>query len=172
MNPFFPRTALRRTILKTWSGPPVSRILLYPVIHLPRIFLGALPAESRTYQPRTPKVPQGNLACSHRWFTWPVPPASHELKEPSACLGIPPVGSYPTLSPITCAGNGGFASYRPSAGLLSAALDVTVDLHLTVPRVISPGGLFYESGLCSMSPGAYILRHGTQRRVGQPRTTH
>jgi hypothetical protein len=45
------------------------------------------PSGSRAYQPDNCR---DNLACSHRWFTWPVP------------RGIPPVGSYPTLSPITC----------------------------------------------------------------------
>ena len=68
------------------QGRPVSRILLYPAIHL-RGFPG-LPEGSRAYQPDA--VRPNNLACSHRWFTWPAP------------RGIPPVGSYPTLSPITC----------------------------------------------------------------------
>src|SRR3712207_5824955 len=70
-------------------GRPVSRILLYPAIHLREITPG-LPWGSRAYQPGWSS--RDNLACSHRWFTWPVP------------CGIPPVGSYPTLSPITCAG--------------------------------------------------------------------
>jgi hypothetical protein len=38
---------------------------------------------------------------------------------------------------------------RPSAGLLSVALDVTEGLRTSVPRVIDPSGLCYESGLCS-----------------------
>src|SRR5918996_6503269 len=70
-------------------GRPVSRILLYPAIHLRGIpgplAEPRLPARGGAYAPRD------NLACSHRWFTWPVP------------CGVPPVGSYPTLSPITCA---------------------------------------------------------------------
>jgi hypothetical protein len=66
------------------------------------------------------------LACSHRWFTWPAP------------RGVPPVGSYPTLSPITCAAK---SLSRPSAGLLSVALDVTGGLRRPVPRVLSPSGL-------------------------------
>src|ERR671916_2370814 len=53
------------------------------------------------------------LACSHRSFTWPVP------------RGIPPVGSYPTLSPITCAGRG----YPLSGHRLVCSL-----LHLTWRR--------------------------------------
>src|SRR5215207_3129126 len=40
---------------------------------------------------------------------------------------------------------------RPSAGLLSVALDVTEGLRPSVPRVVSPSGLYYESGLCSTS---------------------
>ena len=68
------------------QGRPVSRILLYPAIHLRGI--PGLPEGSRAYQPDA--VRPNNLACSHRWFTWPAP------------YGIPPVGSYPTLSPITC----------------------------------------------------------------------
>jgi hypothetical protein len=90
-------------------------------------------------EPRLPARRTGGsrdiLACSHRSFTWPVP------------HGIPPVGSYPTLSPITCAeGNP-----RPSAGLLSVALDVAAGLRRAAPRVIGPSGLCYESGLCSIS---------------------
>jgi hypothetical protein len=74
------------------SGRPVSRILLYPAIHLrglkPRAPLGAAPTSPTSLL----QARRDNLACSHRSFTWPVP------------RGIPPVGSYPTLSPITCAG--------------------------------------------------------------------
>ena len=65
-------------------------------------------------------------------------------------LGIPPVGSYPTLSPITCAGGTPLAGrVRPSAGLLSVALDVAEGLRPSVPRLFGPSGLCYESGLCS-----------------------
>src|ERR671910_1371097 len=53
-------------------GRPVSRILLYPAIHL-RGIPGPLAG------PRLPArgayAPRDNLACSHRWFTWPVPTA-------------------------------------------------------------------------------------------------
>ena len=42
-------------------------------------------------------------------------------------------------------------SIRPSAGLLSLALDVAVGLRLGAPRVIGPSGLCDESGLCSTS---------------------
>jgi hypothetical protein len=105
-------------------------------------------------EPRLPaRMPLGvrdNLACSHRSFTWPVP------------RGIPPVGSYPTLSPITCDRQ---RSCDPSAGLLSVALDVTAGLRRAAPRVFSPSGLYYESGLCSANRS---LGFGSQRRVGRP----
>ena len=162
MNPFFHQTVLRRVRLKCGPGPPVSRILLYPVIHLPRKSSGLSLRRAAPTSPRPSRALRGNLACSHRSFTWPVP------------CGMPPVGSYPTVSPITCAGNGGFASYRPSAGLLSAALDVTANLPLracAVPRVFSPGGLFYESGLCSMPSGADLSTpQGTA--TGRPAPNH
>ena len=60
-------------------------------------------------------------------------------------LGMPPVGSYPTLSPITCERE----IPTPSAGLLSVALDVAEGLRPSVPRLVGPSGLCYESGLCS-----------------------
>ncbi len=64
------------------SRKPDSALSRHPS---PRAFaLGSL--RSCAYLPGD----QTFLACSHRWFTWPVP------------FGIPPVGSYPTLSPITC----------------------------------------------------------------------
>jgi hypothetical protein len=81
------------------------------------------------------------LACSHRWFTWPAP------------RGVPPVGSYPTLSPITCAGD-----LVPGHRLVCSLL------HLTWRRAYAtpPLGLLAraafpdrgvpgprESGLCS-----------------------
>jgi hypothetical protein len=79
-----------------------------------------------------------NLACSHRWFTWPVP------------RGIPPVGSYPTLSPITC------DRVSPIHRLVCSLLHLTwrracacTALAVAAPRVLSPSGLYYESGLCS-----------------------
>src|SRR5918998_6033470 len=90
-------------------GRPVSRILLYPAIHLRGI--PGLPAGAA---PTSPEGPD-NLACSHRWFTWPVP------------RGMPPVGSYPTLSPITCAAG------RPHGHRLVCSL-----LHFTQRRVGRP----------------------------------
>ena len=56
-------------------------------------------------------------------------------------------------------------SPRPSAGLLSVALDVATGLRRVAPRVVGPSGLCYESGLCSTPLG---LAFGTQRRVGRP----
>jgi len=123
------------------SGRPVSRILLYPAIHLRGI--PGLPAGAA---PTSPEGPD-NLACSHRWFTWPVP------------RGMPPVGSYPTLSPITCAA-GRPHGHRLVCSLLhltwrracayTARRNLTA-LTVVAPRVVGPSGLCYESGLCSTS---------------------
>ena len=118
------------------SGPsrkPDSALSRHPSPGL----LPRAPCGSRAYHVRRPGQ---NLACSHRWFTWPVP------------RGIPPVGSYPTLSPITCAGR--VTPLRPSAGLLSVALDVAAGLRRAAPRVLSPSGL---SGPGS-SPGSSRVR--------------
>jgi hypothetical protein len=113
---------------------------------------------SRAYQPvgafrETPL--RDILACSHRSFTWPVP------------RGIPPVGSYPTLSPITCAvwKRNMLRLYRPSAGLLSVALDVAAGL-----RRRRPSGCWPERPLLRVRTLLYILENSrTQRRVGRPR---
>jgi hypothetical protein len=109
--------------------------------------------------PTSPADSRDNLACSHRWFTWPVP------------RGIPPVGSYPTLSPITCAG--GVAPLRPSAGLLSVALDVAAGLRRAAPRVLGPSGLSGPGSSRALASPDFALHPwrevGTQRRVGRPR---
>lgn len=160
VNPFFPRTALRQTVLKTWSGaackpdPALSRHPSpggslrgspYGEPHLPA------PGPPRPcgaiWLARTGGLPGRSLAGYRRWaLTPPFQP-----------------------SPVPEAE--GFASFRPSAGLLSAALDVTADLHLTVPRVLSPGGLCYESGLCSMSSGA-DLSAPRDTATGRPAPDH
>jgi hypothetical protein len=57
-------------------------------------------------------------------------------------------------------------STDPSAGLLSVALDVAEGLRPSVPRVVGPSGLCYESGLCSTPRAGSPV---TQRRVGRPR---
>ena len=132
------------------SGRPVSRILLYPAIHLRGI--PGLPAGAA---PTSPEGPD-NLACSHRWFTWPVP------------RGMPPVGSYPTLSPITCA-EGRPHGHRLVCSLLhltwrracayTARRNLTA-LTVVAPRVVGPSGLCYESGLCSTSRAKALGRSG------------
>src|SRR5215207_8542764 len=130
-------------------GRPVSRILLYPAIHLRGLSAPGSSWRSRAYQPGLACGCRDNLACSHRSFTWPVP------------RGIPPVGSYPTLSPITCAGRG--CPLRPSAGLLSVALDVTADLRRAAPRVLSPSGLSGRGFRALASPD-FALRTGLKGR--------
>ena len=133
-------------------GRPISRILLYPAIHLRGSAPGSL-GEPRLPVQRTGWVRRDILACSHRWFTWPVP------------HGIPPVGSYPTLSPITCAeGNP-----RPSAGLLSVALDVAAGLRRAAPRVIGPSGLSDREAPVFASPD-FALHPGRSRDTATGRT--
>src|SRR5215217_5016119 len=136
-------------------GRPVSRILLYPAIHL-RGLKPRAPWGPRLPTRREECLRRDILACSHRSFTWPVP------------RGIPPVGSYPTLSPITCAGQLGGSRTAPTGHRLVCSL-----LHLTWRRayahpslgLVSPSGLCYESGLCSTSRAGSL---GPQRRVGRP----
>ena len=136
-------------------GRPVSRILLYPVIHL----RGNAPGPLR--RPRLParRLRRDILACSHRSFTWPVP------------RGIPPVGSYPTLSPITCArwSRTVVRLYGPSAGLLSVALDVAAGLRRAAPRIIGPSGLSDRKAPVFASPD-FALHPGRSRDTATGRT--
>ena len=73
-------------------GRPVSRILLYPAIHLRGV----------------PGLPKGSCAYQVRWGDAPtsqfglLAPVVYLAGPSGFRLGIPPVGSYPTLSPITC----------------------------------------------------------------------
>ena len=135
-------------------GRPVSRILLYPAIHL-RGLKPRAPWGPRLPTRREECLRRDILACSHRSFTWPVP------------RGIPPVGSYPTLSPITCAG--GHAppgmSVQPSAGLLSVALDVAAGLRRRRPSGSWPERPLLRVRTLLCTPGD----PGIQRRVGRPR---
>jgi hypothetical protein len=138
-------------------GRPISRILLYPAIHL-----RGIPGLPEGAAPTSPEGPD-NLACSHRWFTWPVP------------RGMPPVGSYPTLSPITC------AEGRPHGHRLVCSL-----LHLTWRRACAytaaqpygsrrrrPSGCWPERPLLRVRTLLYVPGEGpgTQRRVGRPEPT-
>jgi hypothetical protein len=121
-------------------GRPVSRILLYPAIHLRGLVEPRAPSRSRAYQPgefagaiwlaRTGSLPGRSLAGYRRWA---LTPPFHPSPVPKILL-------------------------RPSAGLLSVALDVAVGLRRATPRVLSPSGLSgpgypdpRESGLCSAS---------------------
>src|SRR5215207_1516275 len=140
-------------------GRPVSRILLYPAIHLRGLSAPGSSWRSRAYQPGLACGCRDNLACSHRSFTWPVP------------RGIPPVGSYPTLSPITCArwSRTVVRLYGPSAGLLSVALDVAAGLRRAAPRVIGPSGLSDRKAPVFASPD-FALHPGRSRDTATGRT--
>ncbi len=153
-------------------GRPVSRILLYPAIHL-RGIPGPLCERLR--------LPARN--ASRR-------PGQFGLLAPVVCLAGPSRDAAGGLLPHP------FTHHlcrreapRPSAGLLSVALDVTGGLRPSAPRVVGPSGLCYESGLCSTplaeAPGrsdgsdgpnplglyltGYML--GSGRRMEPPRRT-
>jgi len=104
-------------------GRPVSRILLYPAIHLrgfcPGLPVGAAPTMSgdpdKIWLARTGGLPGRSLAGYRRWA---LTPPFHPSPVPD---GVTPL--------------------RPSAGLLSVALDVTAGLRRAAPRVVSPSGL-------------------------------
>jgi hypothetical protein len=129
-------------------GRPVSRILLYPAIHLRERLPGSLgeprlpcPETGQIWLARTGGLPGRSLAGYRRWAL------------------TPPFHPSPVPEDL-----------RPSAGLLSVALDVAAGLRRAAPRVVSPSGLSgpgsgpRESGLCSASWG----NPRTQRRVGRP----
>jgi hypothetical protein len=134
-------------------GRPVSRILLYPAIHLRERFSraplrGAAPTSPERKGPgtiwlaRTGSLPGRPLAGYRRWA---LTPPFHPSPVPGRS--------------------------EPSAGLLSVALDVTGSLRRPVPRVLNPSGLSEpeasdprESGLFSTPR----LCSGAQRRVGRP----
>ena len=99
------------------------------------------PLGSRAYQPvgafrETPL--RDILACSHRSFTWPVP------------RGIPPVGSYPTLSPITCERQRSYPIHRLVCSLL----------HLTWRRACAHPSLGLLGRAASATSPDFALRFG------------
>src|SRR5215217_8670848 len=101
------------------SGRPVSRILLYPAIHLRGI----------------PGLPEGSRAYQSRLVVREPPDGTIWLARTGGLPGRSLAGSAGGLLPHPfthhlCHGEPG-----PSAGLLSAALDVTEGLHPSVPRV-------------------------------------
>ncbi len=122
-------------------GRPVSRILLYHAIHLrgcnPGLPVGAAPTSPAAlsgagtiWLARTGGLPGRSLAGYRRWA---LTPPFHPSPVPDGATPL-----------------------RPSAGLLSVALDVAAGLHRTAPRVLGPSGLSgrektrpRESGLCS-----------------------
>ena len=103
-------------------GRPVSRILLYPAIHLREESLPGSSWRSRAYQSGVPRrfgllAPVVYLAGPSRDTAGGLlpHPFTHHL-----CRRLGP---------------------RPSAGLLSVALDVAAGLRRTAPRVVGPSGL-------------------------------
>ncbi len=67
----------------------------------------------------------------------------------------------------------GSSPLRPSAGLLSVALDVAAGLRRAAPRVLSPSGLCGREKRALASPDfalrTGLVEAGSQRRVGRPR---
>src|SRR5215207_8717154 len=130
-------------------GRPVSRILLYPAIHLRGLSAPGSSRRSRAYQPglpaaagtiwlaRTGRLPGRSLAGYRRWA---LTPPFHPSPVPD-----------------------GVAPLRPSAGLLSVALDVTADLRRAAPRVLSPSGLSGRGFRALASPD-FALRTGLKGR--------
>ncbi len=170
VNPFFPRTALRRAILKTWSGTACK------------------PDPALSRHPSPGEISPG-LSLRRAAPTSPGP------RRPSGAIWLARTGGLPGRSLRRAFGSprdtaGGLlphpfthhlcrkgVAFRPSAGLLSAALDVTASLHRPNGLPPSPGLLARAASSTSpdfaLCPRARISqRHGTQRRAGQPRTTH
>jgi hypothetical protein len=133
-------------------GRPISRILLYPAIHLrgiPGLPLGSCAYQSHGTEPplrtiwlaRTGGLPGRSLSGYRRWA---LTPPFHPSPVPAGTI----------------------RTRRPSAGLLSVALDVTGGLHHPAPRVGWP-----ERPLLRVRTLLYAWTRGprTQRRVGRPR---
>ena len=105
------------------SGRPVSRILLYPAIHL-RENLSRAPL--RGAAPTSPEPEDSGTIWLARTGGLPGRPLT----------GYRRWALTPPFHPSPVPGRS-----EPSAGLLSVALDVTGGLRHPVPRVLSPSGL-------------------------------
>jgi hypothetical protein len=112
------------------SGRPVSRILLYPAIHL-RENLPGSSLRSCAYQPERLAAPgQFGLLAPVVYLAGPSRDTAGGL--------LPHPFTHHLCSKVTPHGR----SLEPSAGLLSVALDVTGGLGYPVPRVVSPSGRY------------------------------
>jgi len=127
-------------VIRKSLGRPVSRILLYPAIHLREI--PGLPL--REAAPTSP----GRFANRpYRQFGLLAPVVY--LAGPSGFrLGMPPVGSYPTLSPITC--DQGSPIHRLVCSLL----------HLTWRRACAHPSLGLLGRAASATSPDFALRFG------------
>jgi len=132
----------RESPLNNGLGRPVSRILLYPAIHLREI--PGLPL--REAAPTSP----GRFANRpYRQFGLLAPVVY--LAGPSGFrLGMPPVGSYPTLSPITCDRQRSYPIHRLVCSLL----------HLTWRRACAHPSLGLLGRAASATSPDFALRFG------------
>src|SRR5918998_526218 len=135
-------------------GRPVSRILLYPAIHL------------RGYQ-APGSLGEPRLPC-------PEIRTKFGLLAPVVYLAGPSRDTAGGLLPHPFTHHLCRRILRPSAGLLSVALDVAAGLRRAAPRVVSPSGLSGPGGSTGSSRVRTLLcvpgeKPGTQRQVGRPR---
>src|SRR5215211_3290301 len=137
------------------SGRPVSRILLYPAIHL----RGIPRAPHR--EPRLPAPCRGGSRTAPLGTIW----LARTGGLPGRSLRLSPWDTAGGLLPHPFTHHLCHGEPRPSAGLLSVALDVSGGLHRPDPRVA------LARAASATSPD-FALRSGqkpkTQRRVGRP----
>ena len=128
------------------QGRPVSRILLYPAIHLREI--PGLPRREAA-----PTSPGRSANRPYRQFGLLAPVVY--LAGPSGFrLGMPPVGSYPTLSPITCDRQRSYRIHRLVCSLL----------HLTWRRACAHPSLGLLGRAASATSPDFALRFGPKPR--------
>src|SRR5215217_7805919 len=139
-------TAKGLPLMARESGRPVSRILLYPAIHLREI--PGLPRREAA-----PTSPGRSANRPYRQFGLLAPVVY--LAGPSGFrLGMPPVGSYPTLSPITCDRQRSYRIHRLVCSLL----------HLTWRRACAHPSLGLLGRAASATSPDFALRFGPKPR--------